>query len=170
MNDSKFLSHYNKYRQPLMNFAYNFTKDVNESEELVQETFLRAYKARNNFKEGTNFKSWSFTILRNLFISKYNKAKRRKTVSKPVEELAFAFDKKVHATNKGTMNLNLEIINQCIENLSYKSKMPFLMHVEGFQYDEIADTMNIPLGTVKSRINFARKKLKSALTSKGLAA
>lgn len=170
MNDKTFLSHYKKFYQPLLNFAYNFTKDRNESEELVQETFMRAYKARNKFQPGTNFKSWSFTILRNLFISKYNKAKRRKTISQPVEDLAYAYDSKVHATNQGLTNLNLELIKGCINKLSHKSKMPFLMHVEGYQYNEIADTMNIPIGTVKSRINFARKKLKTALHAKGLVA
>lgn len=170
MNDATFLSYYQRFNQALLNFAYKFTKDPIESEELVQETFMRAYKARDKFIPGTSFKSWSFTILRNLFISKYNKAKRRQTISQPVEDLAYAYDCKVHASNRALSNLNMEVINESIDCLSYKSKLPFLMFVEGFQYDEIADTLNIPIGTVKSRINFARTKLKASLTAKGMVA
>ena len=161
MTDLQFTKYYEKNYQALLNFARKFTNNLSDAEDLVQETALKAFKAKDSFTMGTSFKSWSFTILKNAFITKYNKAKRRNVSSHAVEDLIFAADKKYLSENDAVSKLKLESINESIDLLSYKTKMPFLMHIEGYQYDEIAEQLNIPLGTVKSRINFARTKLKN---------
>lgn len=163
----------NKYKAnyiALFNFAKKLTRNQVDAEELVQETALKAYKGLHTFKDGTNFKSWAFTILKNTFITKYNKRKKKGVINKPIEEFTFALENNYAVRNDATSKIRVKEIKNCIETLSHKSKMPFLMHVEGYQYDEIANSLNIPIGTVKSRINFARTKLKVILVERGVIA
>jgi len=163
MTQSQFLSLYNTNSSALMNFALKLTKNRYEAEDLVQETALKAFKNGHTFNEGSSFKSWAFTILKNTFITKYNRKKKRGVVNAPIEDFTYAIESKNTINNGAMSRLKIGEINNCIENLSYKSKMPFLLHVEGYQYNEISQSLNIPIGTVKSRINFARKKLKGML-------
>lgn len=168
MTQIQFNDHYDSNFPALMNFAKKLTKDHVEAEELVQETAIKAFRGLHTFNLGTSFKSWSFTILKNTFITKYNKSKKRGIVNAPIEDFTYALENKSAVRNDAVSQLRVKEIEACIEELSYKSKMPFLMHVEGYQYSEISESLNIPIGTVKSRINFARTKLKDILQERGI--
>jgi RNA polymerase sigma-70 factor (ECF subfamily) len=133
---------------------------VVDAEDLVQETAIKAFRALHTFKSGTSFKSWAFTILKNTFISKYNRRKKRNVVNNPIEDFTFALENKYAVRNDAVSMIRIKEIKESIEELSYKSRLPFLMYIDGYRYNEIADNLNIPIGTVKSRINFARTKLK----------
>lgn len=170
MTQLQFESYYNDNYRALMNFAKKLTRDSIDAEDLVQETVIKAYRGMHTFKVGTSFKSWAFTILKNTFITKYNKKKKSGVVNKPIEDFTFALESKHALRNDALSKMRIKEIKGCISQLSYKSRMPFLMHVEGYQYNEIAETLNIPIGTVKSRINYARTKLKDELVKKGIAA
>ncbi len=170
MTNLQFIDLYQSNYTALYNFAKKLSNDINDAEDLVQDTAVKAFKNFHTFQIGTSFKSWAFTILKNTFISKYRKNKKRKNVSAPIEDMAYAISKNNIITNPAETNMRTEEIEQCIEELSYKSRIPFLMHIAGYQYNEIADALNLPLGTIKSRINFARTKLKESLLLKGIAA
>ncbi len=170
MTQIQFEFYYNENYRALMNFARKLTNDSVNAEDLVQETAIKAYRGMHTFKVGTSFKSWAFTILKNTFITKYNRKKKQGVVNKPIEDFTFALENKHSLRNDALSKLRIKEIKSCIDELSYKSRLPFLMYVEGYQYNEIADTLNIPMGTVKSRINFARTKLKSQLVNQGFAA
>ncbi len=170
MTQIQFEFYYNENYSALKNFAKKLTRNEVDAEDLVQETAIKAYRGMNTFNVGTSFKSWAFTILKNTFITKYNKRKKKGVVNKPIEDFTFALECKHALDNDALSKIRVKEIKKCIDQLSYKSKLPFMMHVEGFQYNEIADTLSIPVGTVKSRINFARQKLKQVLVDKGLAA
>lgn len=162
MTDSQFTQYYNSNYNALMAFAKRFTKNQFDAEDLVQETAVKAYRGRNSFKQGSNFKSWAFTILRNSFITKYNRKRRRNEVSAPVEDLIYAVNKSVNSINNGEAVFIQEAISKSMNSVSDKCRVPFQLYVRGYRYEEIAEQLNIPVGTVKSRINFTRNKLKSS--------
>ncbi len=166
MTNEKFSQLYNQNHEALMNFAKKLASSTSLAEDLVQETAVKAFKAKDSFRPGSSFKSWTFTILKNTFISQYRKMKRRGVVSKPVEELAYMLGDQRVERNSAVSKMRLDDIKACIDELSYKSRMPFLMHIKGYQYNEISESLDIPIGTVKSRINYARQKLKGILIRK----
>ncbi|MFT4536396.1 MAG: RNA polymerase sigma factor (sigma-70 family) [Saprospiraceae bacterium] len=167
MTTAQFNDFYKMNIVALENFAKKLTRDQIEAQDLVQETAIKAFRGMHTFKEGTSFKSWSFTILKNTFITKYNKRKKRNIVNAPIEDFTYALSSMHAVRNDAISQLKIKEIKGCIKQLSPKSKKPFLMHVEGYQYNEIADTLNIPIGTVKSRINYARTKLKGIMEVQG---
>lgn len=162
----QFESVFKQHAQALSSFAYKLTKNKMDADDLVQETAIKAYSNFEKFKPESNFKNWSFTILKNTFISKYRARKRKNIVSLPVEELEYAikpdinFDKNVEETQ------TMKYLTYCLNSLSEKSKKPFKMYLKGYQYDEISVYLDIPLGTVKSRIYAARMKMKTMLKNK----
>jgi len=170
MTEAQFNNYYNNNILALTNFANKLTKNSVEAQDIVQETCIKAFKNRDSFKAGTSFKSWSFTILKNTFITKYNKQKKKAVVNKPIEDFTYGLENKYSVKNDAISKMRIKEIQECITELSHKSKLPFLMHVEGYQYNEISDSLDIPIGTVKSRINFARTKLKTILRDRGIMA
>ena len=170
MTDLQFNHYYEQNIDALKNFARRLTRNINEAEDLVQETAIKAFRAMHTFKKGTSFKSWSFTIMKNSFITRYNKKKRRGVVNAPIEDFTFALENNYALRNDAVSKLRLHEIKSCVKKLSHKSKVPFEMYISGYQYNEIADALEIPIGTVKSRINFARTKLKSMLSDIGIIA
>jgi RNA polymerase sigma-70 factor (ECF subfamily) len=162
MTDLEFTTHFNNNYSALIAFAKRFTKNTTDAEDLVQETALKAFKGKKTFKKGTSFKSWAFTILRNSFITQYNKRRKRNTISTPVEEIIYAVDKNVISINRGESTMNVNKINVAIDNLSKKVKAPLVLFLKGYKYDDIASELEIPLGTVKSRINYAKTKLRTS--------
>lgn len=168
MTTAQFNDFYNTNIIALENFAKKLTKNSVDAEDLVQETAIKAFRGKHTFNEGTSFKSWSFTILKNTFITKYNKRKKRKVVNAPIEDFTYALSSRHAVKNDAISQMKIKEIKSCINQLTQKSRLPFLMHVEGYQYNEIANSLNIPLGTVKSRINYARTKLKSIMSNQGL--
>ncbi|MFK7937637.1 MAG: sigma-70 family RNA polymerase sigma factor [Saprospiraceae bacterium] len=164
MSQIEFTTQLNDLNRLLHSFAFRLTKNTTDAEDLCQETSLRAYKNLDKFRVGTNFKSWITTIMRNTFINNYRKNKRRAHVSEPIETFSFAIESKNIIPNEGEMNLRLERIKGLFDDMKDMYSVPFLMFYRGWEYQEIAEKLNIPIGTVKSRIFLARKKLKAQIS------
>ena len=147
----------------LKSFAYNFTRNVADAEDLLQDTLLKALRYKEHFEDGTNFKGWLFTIMRNIFINNYKRKQLRKTFTDGTSNQYFLNYAKV---SEDTVNrkINEKDINKAITDLAYEYRTPFQMFMDGYHYDEISNAMAIPMGTVKSRIFHARKKLMSELS------
>lgn len=168
MTKVQFKHYYNNNKSALEHFARKLTKNRTEAEDLVQETSIKAFRGMHTFKPGNSFKSWAFTILKNSFITMYNKKKKRNIINTSVEDMSYAVDNSKSVRNNAISKMRIKEIKGCIQKLSVKSRKPFLMYIKGYQYNEIADSLDIPIGTVKSRINFARTKLKAIMKNRGL--
>ena len=144
-------------------FAMKLTKDTEEANDLLQETLLKAFTNRDKFAEGTNLKAWMYTIMKNTFITNYQRMVRRNTFIDTTENLHYINSSESITQNDASSSFTLNDINTAIENLQDTYKVPFLMHFRGFKYHEIADKLQIPIGTVKNRIHIARKELKGEL-------
>ena len=145
--------------------AYKLTRDTEEANDLIQETLLKAIANREKFTDGTNLKAWLYTIMKNTFITNYHRLVKRKTFIDTTDNLHFINSSKHITENAAGTKLAMDEINDAIKDLSYEYKTPFLMHFKGYKYFEIADILNIPIGTVKNRIHIARKELKGKLKS-----
>lgn len=160
---------FNKSYQPLeallFAFAMKLTRNTTNAQDLMQETLCRAFKNKDRFLIGTNFKAWITTIMRNNFINDYRKRKTRNKVEAPIEDFGYFVENKSVEGNANSIIMMKEL-TKMVESLEEDFSKPFNMFNEGFHYDEIATEMNIPIGTVKSRIFFARKKLKSMIKAR----
>ncbi len=147
----------------LLYYAISLTSDHEKAHDLVQETFLKALTYRDKFTQNTNFKAWIYTIMKNTFINNYRrnvKAKNTFDVNNNDFHLRFSQDKNYPSPE--SIYSSKEIV-RCINELDVEYKVPFNMFLDGFKYKEIAEELNLPLGTVKSRIFFTRKKLEKTL-------
>ena len=147
----------------LQPFAMKLTKDSEEANDLLQETLLKAYTNREKFSEGTNLKAWLYTIMKNTFITNYQRMVRRGTFIDTTDNLHFINSSDTKIENRAYGDFALKDINEAIEDLDEVYKAPFMMYFRGFKYHEIADRLEIPIGTVKNRIHIARKQLKERL-------
>lgn len=163
MSTFEFNNQFNKLTNLLRAFAYNLTKDGEEAKDLYQETAYRALTNRDKFRPGTNFKAWVFTIMKNIFINNYRKKMKANTIMDSTDNLYYINSGKVEISNKAESNIMMDELVGMIEELDDNVRVPFLMHYEGYKYQEIADYLEVPLGTVKSRIFFARKELKEKI-------
>lgn len=152
-------------REFLHPFAVSLTKDSDKSADLVQETIYRALANQEKYNVGTNIKAWLYTIMRNIFINDYRK-KSRQGVQVDSEAVSFLMEQSKSVTNDAVSNMGMKEINQAIKNLPIIFKEPFVLFFEGYRYHEIAEILNLPIGTIKSRIHFARKILKKQLERK----
>jgi RNA polymerase sigma-70 factor (ECF subfamily) len=146
----------------LENFAYSLTHDEENARDLFQETIYKAMRYKEHFTLGTNFRAWISTIMRNIFINDWRRKSTRKTSVENFDE-PYLVENFSTTHNEGEQNMERETIEVFINALPEKLRKPFLMSVEGFAYQEIADEMQVPLGTIKSRIFFAREKLQKDL-------
>ena len=146
----------------LFPFAITLTRNGEEAKDLIQDTICRALCNLDKFNSDTNLKAWLFTIMRNLFINKY---RRKQMETKVVKASRYVIDQSARTEGPGPQETNLSAkeIRSCIERLPELLKAPFLMHLEGYRYKEIALYLNEPLGTIKSRIHFARQILQEML-------
>jgi RNA polymerase sigma-70 factor (ECF subfamily) len=131
---------------------------VEDAEDLLQDTMLKALRYKEHFQEGTNFKGWLFTIMRNIFINNYKRKKLQNTITDQTTNQFYLNYGKV-SEDLVNMRANEKDINKAISGLTYEFRTPFQMFMDGYHYDEIASAMSIPMGTVKSRIFHARKRL-----------
>ena len=148
---------------PLNSFAFNLTKSTEDAQDLFQETAFRALTNKEKFRPGTNFKAWMFTIMKNIFINNYRKKVKANTIIDSTENLFYLNSGKNVIHNNAGSNMLMGELKTMIDNLDESIRVPFMMHYRGFKYQEIADELELPLGTVKSRIFFARKALKAAI-------
>ncbi len=148
----------------LMRFANNLTTDKEKAKDLVQETFLRALRYQDKFVHETNMKAWVFTIMKNIFINNYRQSQLKNTYNNRLKENYSQDILHFSSTNNANSFLASEEIEKKVEALNRYYKVPFKMYNNGFKYNEIAEKLDLKLGTVKSRIFFARKKLREQLT------
>ncbi|HAS47373.1 MAG TPA: RNA polymerase subunit sigma [Microscillaceae bacterium] len=144
-------------------FALKLTKDVEQANDLLQETMLKAFTNKDKFTKGTNLKAWLYTIMKNTFITNYQRLARRNTFIDSTNNLHYINSVDNTVDNNAYANFTLQDINKAINKLDKAYSTPFIMHFKGFKYHEIADTLEIPIGTVKNRIHIARKELKQNL-------
>lgn len=163
MSTVEFYSQFKNMSSLLHAFAYNLTKNVEDAKDLFQETAYRAMTNRDKFREGTNLKAWLFTIMKNIFINNYRKKVKTNTIMDSSENLFYLNSGKVVISNNAESNIMMKEIITMVDNLEENIRIPFLMHYQGYKYQEIADHLELPLGTVKSRIFFARKELKALI-------
>jgi len=143
----------------LLNFAYMLTSNRDDAYDLLQDTTLKALDNQDKYAEGTNFKGWVFTIMRNLFINNYRRGVRTATVVDTTDNLYHLNLSQDFGIESPEDSYGAGEITAAINEFADEYRIPFSMHVAGYKYQEIAEKMNLPLGTVKSRIFFARRKL-----------
>lgn len=141
-------------------FAITLTRDPEEAKDLFQETIFRALSNSDKYNGGTNIRAWLYTIMRNIFINNYRrKVKRNLFTSKAPENLP---DVHISGSSPEADCYASQILG-VVHRLPEIYRHPFLLYFEGFKYHEIADMIGEPLGTIKSRIHFARKMLKAEI-------
>jgi RNA polymerase sigma factor (sigma-70 family) len=144
-------------------FAVNLTKNSESANDLYQETLYKALANSEKYNSGTNIKAWLFTIMRNIFINDYRRNAKRKTILDSTPEDYLINMRQVSVVNTAESSLREKEINAAIEGLPETFKVPFRLYFEGYKYQEIAEYLKEPLGTIKSRIHFARKLLKEQI-------
>jgi len=147
--------------ESLKPFAVTLTHDTETAKDLFQETLYRALANKEKYNVGTNIKAWLYTIMRNIFINNYRRKSKKQIVfdNSPNDFLLNS----ITTFNAAVANINVKEIQKAIFELPVIFKKPFLLFYEGFRYHEIADMLSEPLGTIKSRIHFARKLLKAQI-------
>jgi len=147
----------------LERFALSLTSNSEDAKDLLQETFAKAITYRDKFEDNTNLKAWTFTIMKNTFINNYRRAVKANTTFDNTDDLYYLNLNKETTFETPDSVYSVKEIEKSINELNDDFKMPFLMHTQGYKYKEIADTLNLKIGTVKSRIFFTRKKLMEKL-------
>ena len=145
-------------------YALSLTTNSERADDLLQETFLKALTYRDKFRPDTNFKAWMYTIMKNTFINDYRRSvKTKKKFDGTSNDFHLIFSKDKVYPSPDSFYSTKEINNK-IDGLEKEYKVPFTMFLDGYKYKEIADKLELPLGTVKSRIFFTRKKLVKLLS------
>ena len=147
----------------LLNFAYMLTSNRDDAYDLLQDTTLKALDNEDKYVDNTNFKGWVFTIMRNIFINNYRKVVRSATVVDTTEDLYHLNLSQESGLETPEGSFAEGEISSAIQALAEEYRVPFSMYVAGYKYNEISEKMDLPLGTVKSRIFFARKQLQTTL-------
>jgi RNA polymerase sigma-70 factor, ECF subfamily len=163
MSTIEFSTQFDRLRRTLFSFALNLTKDEESARDLVQETAFKAFKYRDRYEPQTNLRAWLMTIMRNSFINEYRKRKRRQTLNDNTSNDYLLDSGRQAVNNQGESTVMQEEIIKVVNTLEDWVRIPFLMHFQGFKYEEIADELEVPLGTIKSRIFFARQKLQAQM-------
>lgn len=143
--------------ESLTPFAISLTRDHEAAKDLCQETLCRAFVYKEKYQTGTNIKAWLYTIMRNIFINDYRRNGRKKLVMDMV-----TYFEATSAPAPGS-SIYLKEIQAAIYNLPGIFKNACLLYFQGYKYQEIAEALNEPLGTIKSRIHFARKMLQKQI-------
>ncbi len=147
----------------LERFALSLTSNMEDAKDLLQETFVKAITYRDKFEENTNLKAWTFTIMKNTFINNYRRNVKANTTFDHTDDLYYL---NINTESKSTTpdsEYSVKEIQKSIAELTDEFRLPFVMHTQGYKYKEIADILDLKIGTVKSRIFFTRKKLMEKL-------
>jgi RNA polymerase sigma-70 factor (ECF subfamily) len=163
MTKNQFNKALHNFRDKLYFYALRLTSDSERANDLLQETLLKALTYRRQFTQNTNFKAWVYTIMRNTFINDYRRnAKIRKTFGDSDIDFCHLLPNEKNYPAPDSIYHTKEI-HRNIDALREEYRIPFIMFFEGYKYKEIAQKLELPLGTVKSRIFFSREKLKKSL-------
>lgn len=159
MTSSTFQSNLMNLQANLLNFAFMLTSNRDDAYDLLQDTTLKALDNEDKYAEGTNFKGWVFTIMRNIFINNYRRGVRTATIVDTTDNLYHLNLSQDSGVDSPEDSYSASEITNAINELADEYSEPFSMHVAGYKYEEIAEKLSLPLGTVKSRIYYARKRL-----------
>lgn len=143
----------------LYRFAYSLTKNGEAAKDLLQETVLKTLENKEKFIEETNLRAWMCTVMKNTFINDYRKYFLNNESVCRIDDLK----SEPFMTGEADMNYDLEWINKMIAGMGEKNRIIFGLYLSSYQYDEIAEKLNIPLGTVKSQIHSIKISLKKQL-------
>jgi RNA polymerase sigma-70 factor (ECF subfamily) len=163
-----------QYAQQLFATAVRMTRNRADAEDLVQETYLKAWRAYDRFEEGTNLRAWLFRIMTNSYINRYNAAQRRPTETDLDDVEEFFLYRRLGAVDQSRMSASAEDqmmelftdeeVRNAIEELPETFRLPLILSdVDGFAYKEIAEMLDIPIGTVMSRLHRGRKWMQKRL-------
>lgn len=144
-------------------FAYRLTQNREEAKDLYQETLFKVLRYKDKYRDDTNFKAWSMTIMKNTFINNYRRAIKANTIIDQTEDLYFLNSKRSEDGTVPDSALAYKEIRSKVDALEDDYRIPFEMHNKGYKYKEIADYLDLPIGTVKSRIFLARRRLMDQL-------
>ncbi len=139
-------------------FAKTLTHDTEDAKDLYQETMYRAFANKAKYNDGTNLRAWLYTIMRNIFINNYRTKLKQKSVFITSEN-----ENSLLVANDAIANISKKEMIFFINKLPEIFRVPFLLYFNGYKYQEISEALNEPLGTIKSRIHFARKLLKTQI-------
>lgn len=163
MNSVTFTKELIGVQDELLRFAYKLTADREEANDLLQETSLKALDNEDKYEPQSNFKGWIYTIMRNIFINNYRRIVREQTFIDTTENQYHLNTPQGEAFESTESTYDLKEMHRIVNALPKEYRIPFSMHIAGFKYREIAEKLNIPLGTVKSRIFFTRQRLQQEL-------
>jgi len=152
-----------KESRPLRQYAYQLTRNVEDTNDLLQDTMLKAFIYQEKFEDGTNLKGWLYTIMKNTFINNYRRMVKRNTFIDQTDNDFYLDSLSSSVKNAGEQKFMMKDIEAAIEKLPLNLKKPFTMNFKGFKYHEIAEILHIPIGTVKTRIFVARRMLRENL-------
>ncbi|MFP4288456.1 MAG: RNA polymerase sigma factor [Bacteroidales bacterium] len=144
-------------------FAYTLTSNYEDAQDLVQETFVKALTNRDKFTADTNLKAWTFTIMKNTFINNYRQNVRNNTILDKTDDLFYLNLSKESNIGLPDSAYRVKEIEKEIKKVDKDQRKPFEMYNSGYKYKEIADKLDLSIGTVKSRIFFTRKKLMESI-------
>lgn len=144
-------------------FAVTLTRDTESAKDLFQETLYRALANRDKYSVGTNIKAWLYTIMRNVFINNYRRKAKQGVLFDHTPDDFLLNQNQSAISNGALVTINMKEIQHALKGLPEIFRGPFVMYYEGFKYYEISEMLGEPLGTIKSRIHFARKLLKLQL-------
>ena len=167
-NENAYIELVNRYKNKLINFIFNYLGDIESSEDIVQETMIKLYQKKHYYKEIAKFSTWLYTIAKNLANTELRKRKQRKTTLLS----QFSKDDKMYDLPSNDNEIGQEIqteivskiIREAVDQLSEKFKTVItLRDIQQLSYEDISEIIDVPIGTVKSRINRARLQLQVEL-------
>ncbi len=144
-------------------FALRLTFNSEKAKDLLQDTYFKALKYRDKYTEINNFKAWVFTIMKNTFLNNYRKSILENTSIDVTEDFILLKNQEESQLGSPESEIAFKEINKAIDALTGDFRVPLTMHAEGYKYKEIAENLDLKIGTVKSRIFLARKKLMETL-------
>lgn len=153
--------------RPLKGYALKLTQNPEDANDLLQDTMLKAFVNHDKFEDGTNLKGWLYTIMKNIFINKYRRSKISNIYHDDTDNQYHLNSARNQQKNGGEALLIMQEIKKAIAQINENLRTPFMMSYTGYKYDEIADQLKIPLGTVKVRIHNARHELQKRLSNYG---
>ncbi len=163
MNALQFEKNLLGMQENMMSFALRLTANREDAQDLMQDTTLKVLDNQEKFIDNVNFKGWVLTIMRNIFINNYHKVVRTQTVVDQGVDLCNLDITNESGYGSPEGSYHIQEISKAIESLNKDLKTPFSMYISGYKYNEIAEKLGLPLGTVKSRIFFARQELQKRL-------
>lgn len=163
MNQTEFTSGIDIHAQQLYSHALKFTNNEDDAKDLVQETLIKGMRFCERFDEGTNLKGWLYVIMKNTYINEFRKNVKKKSLITTDEEISSAQLANSATTNHSNTVFAMEDIRKAMDSIKQEYSIPFQLYFEGYKYEEIAEQLDIPIGTVKTHIYQARLGLKKYL-------